>query len=147
MNKTTAPDRFSLRNKIILLTGGAGQYGRGLAGDLAETGCRLILASRNREKLESVAAEKRSYGYDVTAEELDQGDESSVLSLRDRIMNAYGRVDGLVNNAVLRTMKTYNDPLEKWRESMRVNADGIFLMTRTFGAMMQQQRSGSIVNI
>ncbi|MBL9216779.1 MAG: SDR family oxidoreductase [Opitutaceae bacterium] len=147
MSNTTSPQRFSLQGKVILLTGGAGQYGRGLARDLAETGCRLILASRDKSKLEVVAAEERARGYDVTAYALDQGDEASVLALRDQVVKSHGRVDGLVNNAVLRTMKYATDPIEKWRESMRVNADGILLVTRTFGEIMLKQKSGSIVNI
>ena len=58
-----------------------------------------------------------------------------------------GRLDVLVNNAVIRPMKSYDDDLEHWRESIDVNSTGIFAPTRIFGEIMEKQRSGSIVNI
>jgi NAD(P)-dependent dehydrogenase (short-subunit alcohol dehydrogenase family) len=143
----TALDHFSLRGKVVLLTGGAGLYGRGLVAFLAEAGATLVIASRNREALEKVAAEERSRGYAVEAEELDQGDEKSVLALRDRVVGRHGRVDGLVNNAVTRPMAGPADPLARWEESMRVNATGLFAISRAFGEVMQARKSGSIVNI
>ncbi len=143
----TALQRFDLQGRVILLTGGAGLYGRGLARDLAETGARLIIAARSVEKLEAVAAEERARGLDVTALALDQGDEASVMALKDRIVADYGRLDGLVNNAVARPMKGANGSVEQWEESMRVNATGIMLMHRHLGKMMAERGSGSIVNI
>lgn len=86
----TALQRFDLKGRVILLTGGAGLYGRGLASDLAETGARLIIAARSLEKLQAVEAEARDRGLDVTAMELDQGSEASVIALRDRITTEYG---------------------------------------------------------
>jgi NAD(P)-dependent dehydrogenase (short-subunit alcohol dehydrogenase family) len=143
----TALDRFSLRGKVVLLTGGAGLYGRGLAAFLAEAGATLVIASRQRAALEKVAAEERSRGHAVEAESLDQGDEKSVLALRDRLLQRHGRVDGLVNNAVTRPMAGPTDALERWEESMRVNATGLFAISRAFGEVMQARKSGSIVNI
>lgn len=143
----TALERFNLKGKVILLTGGAGLYGRGLTASLAEAGATLILAARGIEKLQSAAEEERTRGYDVHAESLDQGDEASVLSLRDRILERHGRIDGLVNNAVVRPVKGANGTVAQWEESMRVNATGLMLMTRAFGDAMKEQSSGSIVNI
>jgi NAD(P)-dependent dehydrogenase (short-subunit alcohol dehydrogenase family) len=143
----TALDRFNLKGKVILLTGGAGLYGRGLTASLAEAGATLIIAARGVEKLQVVAEEERARGYDVTADSLDQGDEASVLALRDRILERHGRVDGLVNNAVVRPVKGANGTVAQWEESMRVNATGLMLMTRAFGNAMIEHTSGSIVNI
>ena len=143
----TSLDRFTLKNKVILLTGGAGLYGRGLTRDLAEAGARLVIAARNLDKLKAVADEENARGLDVTAEPFDQGDESSVLSLRDRILEKFGRIDGLVNNSVARPMKSPDAPVADWEESMRINNTGPFLMTRAFGEVMAKQKAGSIVNI
>lgn len=140
-------ERFSLRDKVILLTGGAGLYGRGLAADLAAAGATLVLAARDVAKLELVAAEERARGFQVEAEGLDQGDEASVLALRDRVLARHGRVDGLVNNAVARVVKGAGGTVAQWEESMRVNATGVMLMHRAFGEGMAAQGSGSIVNI
>lgn len=142
-----APDIFSLRGKVILLTGGAGLYGRGLTAMLAESGADLVIASRDVPKLSAVAAEETARGHSVHAELLDQADEASVLALRDRVLSKFGRVDGLVNNAVARPMKSPAGPVSAWEESMRVNATGLFLVTRAFGDAMCGAEGGSIVNI
>ena len=140
-------DLFSLQEKTILLTGGAGLYGRGLAAMLAQTGATLILAARNVAKLQVVAAEETAKGNRVFAESLDQGDEASVIGLHDRLQARFGSLHGLVNNAVLRPMKGANGAGEQFAESMRVNATGVMLMHRHFGQTMAEAGRGSIVNI
>ena len=142
-----ALELFSLRGKVVVLTGGGGLYGRGLAAMLAEAGATLVIASRNVEKLRVIADAETARGFQVVAEPLDQADESSVLTLRDRVLAQFGRVDGLVNNSVARPMKSPQDPVSAWEESMRVNATGVFLITRAFGDAMCARGSGSIVNV
>lgn len=141
-----ALERFSLHGKVILLTGGAGLYGRGLTADLAAAGAELIIASRNVEALEVVAAEERMEGRTVTAMQLDQADEASIVRVRDAILEKFGRIDGLVNNAVARPMKA-PDHTEGWIESMRVNATGLYLITTLIGKAICENGRGSIVNI
>jgi NAD(P)-dependent dehydrogenase (short-subunit alcohol dehydrogenase family) len=140
-------DLFSLQGKTLLLTGGAGLYGRGLASMLAQTGATLIIASRNGDKLKTVAEEETALGHRVFAESFDQGDEMSVIALRERIEQRFGVLHGLVNNSVLRPMKGANGGVEQFAESMRVNATGVMLMHRHFGTAMADAGRGSIVNI
>jgi NAD(P)-dependent dehydrogenase (short-subunit alcohol dehydrogenase family) len=140
-------DRFSLKDKVIILTGGAGLYGRSLTTALAESGARLVIASRDLVRLEEIAAEENRKGHSVRCEQLDQGDEQSVLQLKERVLRDFGQVDGLVNNAVLRPMKTLDGPVAAWEESMRVNATGLFLMSRVFGEVMSRRKTGAMVNI
>ena len=142
-----APSGFSLAGKVVLLTGGAGLYGRGLAAQLAGAGARLVLASRDVAALEKVAAEERSHGHTVATHALDQGDEASILTLRDWVQAEFGRIDGLVNNAVARPMKSVDAPLADWEASMKTNATGLFALTRAFGDLMAADGTGSIVNI
>jgi NAD(P)-dependent dehydrogenase (short-subunit alcohol dehydrogenase family) len=146
MNTQPFP-HFSLAGQTLLLTGGAGLYGRGLAAHLAQTGARLILASRNVETLETVAREERALGHSVHAMTLDQSDEGSILSLRDRVTQEFGPLDGMINNAVSRPMKSPDAPLADWESSMKTNATGLFAITRAFGDVMAAQGRGSIVNI
>ncbi|WP_395748954.1 SDR family oxidoreductase [Prosthecobacter sp.] len=138
---------FSLHDKTILLTGGAGLYGRGLAAMLAEAGATLVMASRDVAKLRQVAEEERAKGHRVFAEALDQGDEVSVMALHERVRAQHGALHGLVNNAVLRPMKGAEGAAEQFAESMRVNATGLMLMHRHFGKAMAEAGRGSIVNI
>lgn len=140
-------DLFSLQGRTLLLTGGAGLYGRGLAAMLAATGARLILAARDVAKLQKVADEETALGRTVIAEQLDQGDEASIVALAERVHERFGALDGLVNNAVLRPMKGTNGAAEQFAESMKVNATGVMLMHRHFGRKMAEAGRGSIVNI
>jgi NAD(P)-dependent dehydrogenase (short-subunit alcohol dehydrogenase family) len=143
----TILERFSLQDQVVVLTGGSGLYGRQLTTAIAEAGAKLIIASRNLKRLQQVAAEENQRGYSVRCEAFDQGEEKSILQLRDRVLEHFGRVDGLVNNSVIRCMKGPQDSAGSWEESLRVNATGVFLMTRTFGEEMSKQQQGSIVNV
>ena len=140
-------DRFNLSGKVILLTGGAGLYGRGLAADLASAGATLVVASRSLAKCEEVAAEERRKGRNVVAEQYDQSSEESIKALLARIVERFGRIDGLVNNSVARPMRPDAPFLQSLEESMQINATGVILMHHHFGAQMAAQGSGSIVNI
>lgn len=138
---------FSLKNRVALVTGGAGMYGRQIVQGLAQAGAEVAMASRDVAALEKYAQSLRSEGLSVQAYELDQADDASVQALRRRLEDDHGKVDVLVNNAVARTMSDWSDPLEKWEASMRVNATGVFNMTRTFGDAMAERGGGSIINI
>ncbi len=111
---------------------------------------KTFTAARNLGPLEELAAEHRALGHDVTALSYDQADEKSVLRLRDQIWERAGRCDILVNNAVARpTLKGgYNGSLEEFDTSMKINATGLFCITRAFGdAMAADGKGGAIVNI
>ena len=141
-------DMFSLDGKVAFVTGGAGLYGRQIVAALAEAGAETYIASRNLEALEQVAAEHQARGERVVALRLDQGDEASVIAARDAVVERSGRLDVLVNNAVARPMKKgWDDDLANFAASMRVNATGVFAVTRAFGRIMEQQGSGSIINV
>ncbi|HAP39406.1 MAG TPA: alcohol dehydrogenase, partial [Nitrospira sp.] len=73
------------------------------------------------------------------AEQVDITHEASVAALRDRVVAAHGRIDGLVFNAVSRPMRNERDTVAAWEESMRVNATGLFLTLRTFADAMAAQ--------
>jgi len=139
---------LSLEGKVALVTGGAGMYGRQLVAGMAEAGAKTFVASRNIGPLEKLAEAHRRLGQDVTALSYDQGDEASILHLRDEILSRAGRCDVLVNNAVLRPMKGgYEDDASRFDLSMKVNATGLFIITRAFGDTMARRGGGAIVNI
>jgi NAD(P)-dependent dehydrogenase (short-subunit alcohol dehydrogenase family) len=141
-------DSFSLYGKVALVTGGAGQYGRQIVDAVAQAGARVYVASRNLQALEEMAEEHRAQGLEVSALQYDQGEELSILHLRDTIMAREGRIDVLVNNSVLRPMKGgYSDHASTFAESMQVNGTGLFMITRAVGDAMAEAGRGSIINI
>ena len=140
-------EKFSLKEKVILVTGGAGLYGKHITEGLAEACGTVYLASRDQAKCEEFATTLRTKGYDVHSGKVDQSDTSSILALYRRMIKEQGRIDVLVNNAVARPMKTGEDPVENFDLSMRINATGIFEITRVFAENMVERKSGSIINI
>jgi NAD(P)-dependent dehydrogenase (short-subunit alcohol dehydrogenase family) len=140
-------DRFSLKGKVALITGGAGLYGRQIVEALLQSGAKTYCASRNIENLVKLAEEMKIKGYELYPMQLDLASEESILKLKNDIEEKEGRVDVLVNNAVLRPVKSWLDDASRFRESMDVNSTGLFLITRAFGELMKKNKSGSIINI
>lgn len=140
-------ESFSLAGKVAVMTGGEGMFGRQAADGLHEAGAKLFIASPLTEELHKAAGEMRADGGDVTPLYVDLGDEKSILALADDIIQQAGHVDILVNNAVVRPMKSYQDDASAFAESMKVNATGSFIITRAFGDRMARRGSGSIINI
>lgn len=138
---------FSLAGKVVVQFGGTGLLGRSLVSAISAAGATLVVASRNREALSELVAREKANGRTVYADQVDITSEPSLHSLRDRLLAAHGRVDGIVFNAVSRTMRGFDDSLANWAASMQVNATGFFATVRTFGDTMAAGESGSIVNI
>ncbi|MBN1553889.1 MAG: SDR family oxidoreductase [Phycisphaerae bacterium] len=140
-------DTFKLDGKTAVVTGGGGLYGRQVVEAVAEAGAKTFAAGFTMQKEEKTAEKLRSAGWDVTAVQYDQGSEESIQALLDTVVKQAGRVDVLVNNAVVRPMKSWDSPTEDFIKSMKVNATGLYLMTRLFGNHMAERGGGSIVNI
>ncbi len=140
-------ERFSLKGKVALVTGGAGLYGRCIAEGLAEAGAVVYLASRNLENCRKVADELRQKGYKTFGEKLDQTATDSIIRLKEKILAEQSKIDILVNNAVLRPMKSSEAPIEDFELSMKVNATGVVNITRIFSEEMKKRKAGVIINI
>ena len=141
-------ESFSLKGKVALLTGGAGLYGRQIAEALAEAGATTCIASRNLAEQEAVAAGLRAAGGDVTALPLDLDDEASIRALVETIAQRFGRLDILVNNAVTRcACASWDQPMEAFDKSLRINASALFCLTRLAAEEMKKTGGGSVINI
>jgi len=140
-------ESFKLTGKVALVTGGAGLYGRQIVEALAEAGAQTFVASRNLENLRNLAKELEAKDLQIEPLRYDQGSEESMVDLHRTLMNRVTRVDVLVNNSVLRPMKDWTSPSSDFDTSMRVNATGLFVMTRIFGESMAQAGGGSILNV
>ena len=140
-------DLLSLKNKIILVTGGAGRYGRCIVEGLAEGDGTVITASRNLEAGQKLAEDFRARGLDVHALQVDQAEHESVMALKHEIREKFGRLDVFVNNAVARPMHGYDAPIGQFAESMRVNATGMMDILREMADLIAASGGGSIINI
>ena len=134
---------FSLEGKTVLLTGGAGLYGRQMTEAFCEAGGKVFIASRNLEKLE---AEARRCG--ATALALDLDSDESIAQVVEKVFAATGRIDVLVNNAVSRcACGDWAESMDYFDKSLHTNASALLVLTKRVGEIMKKQRSGSIINI
>ena len=140
-------DLLSLKNKIVLVTGGAGLYGSCIVEGLAEAEATVITASRNLDAGKKLADELKAKGLDAHALQVDQTDHDSIMKMKTKIQDQFGGLDVFVNNAVARPMKRYTDPLEAWAESMRINCTGMFDILREMNDLLIKRGGGSVVNI
>src|SRR5215469_15309584 len=89
---------FSLRDRVALVTGGAGRYGRQICHALAEAGATVIVAARNYDRCKAFAEELREADAEAEALLLDVTDRESVLSAAATIESRWARLDVLFNN-------------------------------------------------
>lgn len=142
-------DLFSLKERVALVTGGAGRYGRQICRALAEAEATVIVGSRNYEHCESFAGELRGESHcDAAALCLDVMADRSVEDAMTQIASRWGRIDILFNNAVsVQAAPARRHGTGDWAQAMESNATGLYRMIRAFGETMARQSSGSIVNI
>jgi gluconate 5-dehydrogenase len=139
---------FRLDDKLAVVVGGAGGIGRGCATALAQQGAKLVIASRNLEKLEQTAKEINSEtGMETTAMQVDASDEKSMAQLAEQVMAKYGRVDILVNAQGINIKRAAVDiTAEEWDSLFAANVRGVMLSCREFGKKMIEMKKGKIIN-
>lgn len=132
--------------KVALVTGSAQGIGQRTAEVLAQGGFVLVL--NDLRSPSETAAKVRAAGADVLEALGSVADESAVARMADVVLNKYGRVDVLVNNAGVSSIHPAEEiTAEEWRHVLDINLFGPFLCCRTFGRIMLKQGSGSIINI
>ena len=143
------PDSFSLTGRVALVTGGSRGLGRAMARALAGAGADLVLVARNAEALEQAAGEiRRETGRRCLPVVADVTCEDTIETMTDRAVEAFGRIDVLINNAGINIRNPVLDQTgREFRQVMDVNLVGAFLVARSVGRWMVRQRSGSVINV
>jgi len=141
-------DQFGLGGKIALVTGAGQGLGEHCARRLAELGCTAICTDVNESGAAQVAADIRAKGGQAVAFALDVGDESAWARVLDQVMQKFGKVHILVNNAGKLEFEPIQDMgLDMFDRMMRVNVRGTFLGCKLILPAMQAAGGGSIINI
>lgn len=137
-----------LQGKVALITGASQGIGQGIADAFAAEGAKLILASRNVEKLQQNAEALAKVGADVLIVQADVTDEAQVRELFRQTMERFGCLDILVNNAGIFDGGPLDElSVEAWDRVMATNLRGPFLCTREAMRIMKDQGVGRIINI
>ncbi len=146
---------FSLEGKVAVVTGALGLIGKHHCHALAEAGANVVVCDLDEEECNKFASSLPTKSIGIAA---DITDKDSVISLKEKIIKEFGRIDVLVNNAAINDMfespaaaaeqsKFENYPLEMWKKSLDVNVTGMFLCSQVIGTEMAERGSGSIINV
>jgi 3-oxoacyl-[acyl-carrier protein] reductase len=140
-----------LKDKVALVTGGSHGLGKAVCQSLAEEGARIALNyHRNPDKAINVVDEiSQKYGTEAMAVIANVADEKDIERMFSEILDKFGKVDILINNAaVCPTHKVKDMPLEEWTNTVDINLTGTFLTSRAFvNQLIDNERIGRIVNI
>jgi NAD(P)-dependent dehydrogenase (short-subunit alcohol dehydrogenase family) len=139
---------FALEGNVAVVVGGTSGIGRALSIGLAEAGADVIAASRSREAVEKTAEEIEFLGRRTLRRTADVADRPSLEQLRDAVVEAFGKVDILVNCAgITRKGPSIDFPESTWLEILNVNLTGTMRSCQVFGAAMLSRKAGRIINI
>jgi 3-oxoacyl-[acyl-carrier protein] reductase len=142
-----------LRDKVVIVTGGGTGIGLGIARCCAEAGAAVVLAQRRAEVAEREAAALRAAGHRAVGLGCDVSLRAEVRALVAAAVEAFGRLDVMVNNAALTGAAVEARPFleesdEHWRRIVDVNLNGAFICTQEAARrMVVQGGGGSIINI
>jgi NAD(P)-dependent dehydrogenase (short-subunit alcohol dehydrogenase family) len=150
-------NQFSLAKKVIVVTGAAGLLGKNHVQAIADAGGIPVLIDIDRSRLQSTVEEFKEINNSEFAHfVVDITDENQVKTCCENVLQKFGRVDGLVNNAannpkietngVNEQSRLENFSIKDWQADISVGLTGAFLCTKYFGAEIAKQ-GGSIVNI
>lgn len=141
------PDR-QLAGRVALVTGASGGIGRACAVDLALSGAAVALVSRDVEATRTTAREVEAAGGDSVVLECDVRDEDQIRSAIAGAVDAFGRLDIVVNNAgVGRGVGTAEEDSEGWQDVMATNLTAPFLLVRHAVEHLERASTGAVVNI
>lgn len=137
-----------LENKVVVISGVGPALGTTLARRCAEAGADLVLAARTVERLEDVAKQVADVGRRAVAIGTDITDETQVDNLVKQTLDAYGKVDVLINNAFkVPSMKPFaNTSFEHIRETLELTVLGALRMIQGFTPALVEAE-GSVVNV
>jgi NAD(P)-dependent dehydrogenase (short-subunit alcohol dehydrogenase family) len=143
----------SLRDRVIVITGGSRGLGAAIAQVLGEEGAQLVIADMAIERAQDRAAVLNDSGIRALAVSLDVGDEGQVAKVMSSVRERFGRLDAVVNNAAIDiTVPIAELSGEDWERVVRTNLTGPFYVAKHAAAIMGPKTAaggggGHIVNI
>lgn len=136
----------SFSGKTILVTGAAQGIGRAIAQHLLTLGAQVALADVQADALAQTISELSALGPCLGVG-MDVQDEAQVVAGIDKVLQSWGQLDGLVNNAGISYFKPLADcSLQEWNQVIGINLTGTFLLSK-YAAPHLQAQQGAIVNI
>jgi len=142
-----------LAGRVAIITGGGHGIGKAYALGMAREGAKVVIAEIDATAAEEVAADLKRSGFEAIAVKTDVADRASAEAMAKRAVEAFGRIDILVNNAaIFATVPMSRSPfdeieIEEWDRMMAVNLRGMWLASRAVVGHMRKRGYGKIINI
>lgn len=138
---------FDLKGKVAVVTGASGGLGADAAMAYAQNGADVALLARRKDRLEALANKIKSTGRKALAVQCDVANEESVENAIEEVINYFGKIDILLNNAGVAIRGGVCDLcVEDWDKGMDVNVKGIYLVSKHVIPHMIENNYGKIVN-
>ncbi len=139
---------FGLSGRLAVVTGGSSGIGRAMATALGRAGARLVLIARDARRLDATVAELAAQGVRAGAIATDLADRAAVTAAADRVLDAYGEPDVLVNAAAVNRRPPLPDLTgDDWDVTLAANLTAPFLLGQAFGPRMAARGWGRIINV
>ncbi|MCJ7792123.1 MAG: SDR family oxidoreductase [Dehalococcoidia bacterium] len=140
-----------LKGKVAIITGASRGFGKVFALRFAEEGAKLLLTTTSLERAKGTVKEVKAKGGEVAIMEADISHEDAGKKIAEKVMQQYGRVDILVNNAALWfgvNAKPWDVwTVKEWDQMFTVNVRGNWLVCKAIAPLMIKQKKGKIINI
>ncbi|MCW9095280.1 MAG: SDR family oxidoreductase [Ignavibacteriaceae bacterium] len=137
-----------LKDKVAIITGAGRGIGKAIALGFANQGAHIVVAARTESEVVSVAEKIRKTGRESLGITCDVTNEDQVKNLINETIKKFKKIDVLINNAGIGTMRpVYATPLESFEKVLKVNLTGTFLCTKHVWQTMKNSSGGSIVNV
>jgi 3-oxoacyl-[acyl-carrier protein] reductase len=144
-------ERFDLTGRTVIITGGGKGIGKVYSQEFAKAGARVVAADIDAAAARAVADALAAQGHEALALETDIASEESTKSMAEAVLERFGSIDVLVNNASLMSVLARRSwleiPVDEWDRVMAVNLRGMFLSCRAVFPAMKARMRGKIVNI
>jgi NADP-dependent 3-hydroxy acid dehydrogenase YdfG len=137
-----------IKDKVAVITGASSGLGEATARALSAQGARVVLGARRQDRIQALARELTERGGKAIAVTTDVTDRAQVKNLVDAAVQAFGRVDVMVNNAGLMPQAPLERlKIDEWERTIDVNLKGVLYGIAAALPHMQQQKSGHFINV
>lgn len=138
----------NIAGKVVVITGASSGLGEATARLLAAEGASVVLGARRADRIRSLADELTSRGGKALAVQIDVTDAGQVKALVDAAVQAYGRIDVIINNAGLMPQSLLeNLKIDEWDRMIDVNIKGVLYGIAAALPYMKEQKAGHIINV
>ncbi len=137
-----------LDDQVSIVTGGAKGLGKAMARGFAEEGATVVIADVDEASADDTVRALRDDGHEAVSIPVDISDHAAVSVMVERVVDDYGRIDVLLNNAGVVEHAPFEEfPLEEIERIIRVNLHGYIYCSRAVAPVMLEQGSGTIINL